>query len=69
MQNENKFGELSDSIKCNNIHIIGAQKQKRGKRGRKFIWGNNSWKLPWSGEGNVYPDPEGTRKSTKEDLH
>ena len=32
MQHENSFRELSDSIKCNNIHIIGGQEEEeRGK--------------------------------------
>ena len=36
MQNENKLRELSDSIKCNNIHIIGIPEEER-KEDRKFI--------------------------------
>ena len=28
MQNENRLRELSDSIKCNNIHIIGVPEEE-----------------------------------------
>ena len=36
MQNENRFRELSDPVKCNNIHIIRVPEgEKEG--GRKFI--------------------------------
>jgi len=38
MQNQNRLRELSDSIKHNNICIIGVpQEQKRKKEGRKCI--------------------------------
>ena len=29
MQNENRLRELNDSIKCNNIHIIGIPKEQK----------------------------------------
>ena len=41
MQNENKLRELSDSIKCNNTHIIGILEEER-KEDRKFIWKNKA---------------------------
>ena len=31
MQHENRFRELSDSIKCNNIHILRIPEEKREK--------------------------------------
>ena len=43
MQNSNRLRELSGSMKCNNIHIIGipegegGRKGEGGRRGRKFI--------------------------------
>ena len=30
-QNENRLREISDSIKCNNIHIIGVPEEEREK--------------------------------------
>ena len=39
IQKENSLMELSDSIKCNNIHIIGVpEEERKGGGGRK----NNS---------------------------
>ena len=36
MQNKNRLRELSDSIKHNNIHIIGVPEKKREKTGKKI---------------------------------
>ena len=32
MQNADRLKELSDSIKCNNIHIIGISEEEEGER-------------------------------------
>ena len=37
MQNENILKELSDSIKCNNVCIIGVPEEEREKRAKKFF--------------------------------
>ena len=38
MQNENKLRDHSDSIKCNNIHIIGVpEEEDRKKRAEDFF--------------------------------
>lgn len=56
---ENSLGQLSDSIKYNNIHIIGILEVEE-RRDRTLIWRNNNWKHPHPGEGNRYPDTEDT---------
>ena len=35
VQNENRFRELSDVIKCNNIYIMGVPEEE--KKGQKII--------------------------------
>ena len=47
----NRLRELNDTIKCN-IFIIGISEGEEREKGWKYIWTNNSWKLPKSGEGN-----------------
>ena len=38
LQNETLFRKLTNSIKCNNIHIIGMpEAEEKKKWGRKFI--------------------------------
>ena len=37
MDYECRLRELSNTIKHNNIHIIGVPEEEGGKRGRKFI--------------------------------
>ena len=32
MKNENRLGELSDTIKHNNIHILGIQKKREFRK-------------------------------------
>ena len=36
MQKETRLRELSDSAKCNNIHIIEVPEEKREKRGQNI---------------------------------
>ena len=43
-QHENRLRELSGSIKCNKIHIVGVPKQEREKG--QFILRNTIRKLP-----------------------
>ena len=47
--------DLEDNIKQTNICIIGVPKGEES--GRKLIWRNNGWKLPYPGGGNRHPDP------------
>lgn len=42
MQNENEYRELSDSIKHNDICIIGAPKTR--EKNEQIIYLNNGWK-------------------------
>ena len=42
VQHKNRIKELSDSIKCNNVCIIGAPEEKERKGGRKYNGRNNS---------------------------
>ena len=37
MQNESRFRELSDCIKCNNIHIIGVSEEENEKRAENLF--------------------------------
>ena len=46
MEHKNRLGELSDSIICNNIHILGIPEEEREKGAEHFFAGNNSWKHP-----------------------
>ena len=51
MENENKLGALSDSIKSNNIHIIRRRKRKGAEN---FKWRNNAENFPNMGkEGDI----------------
>ena len=40
-----RIRELSDSLKRNNIRIIGVPEDEERKRGRIVMWGNHSAKL------------------------
>ena len=46
--NEDKLRDVFENIKWTNIYIIGAQEEERQKKGRNFIWRNNSlaWNFP-----------------------
>ena len=50
MQHNNRLSRLravSNSIKCNNVHMIKIPEEEEERKGDKvFIWENNSWKLP-----------------------
>ena len=37
MQNENTLQELSDSIKHNNIHIVGAPEEEKREKGAENL--------------------------------
>ena len=38
-----RFRELSDSTKCNNVHIVGVQEEEEWERGQKVYLNNYSW--------------------------
>ena len=70
MKNKNRLRELSDSIKCNNIHIIGVPEEEERER-EKIIWQNNAENFPDLGK-KTYPDLGDTEeppKSTKANRH
>ena len=37
MEHENRLREITYSMKCSNIHIIGVPEEEERKRGRKFM--------------------------------
>ena len=59
---------LENSATLSNIItfiLYVSQKEQREKCGRKYIWRNNNWILPKSGQENRNPDPGGTGKPQK----
>lgn len=52
MHSKNRLRGQSDSIKCNNILLIAVPEEEENGVGKEFIWRNNSWKFPLSGERN-----------------
>lgn len=49
LDHKSRLLELGDSLKCNNIYIIGLseeEEKEERKGGRRFIWGNYIWKVP-----------------------
>jgi len=60
LQNKNRLRELSDSIKHNNIHIIGASEKEEREKGAENLFQEN---FPNLGQEIDTPDPEGTENS------
>ena len=69
MDHENRLRELSDSIKCNNIHVIGVPEEEVRERGQRIylrklqlkisvIWGRKQ-------TSRSRRHKEGSSKSTK----
>ena len=38
MDHENRLREISDSIKCNNIHIIGVPEEEKGVKEAEYLF-------------------------------
>ena len=66
MQHENRLRKFSDSIKRNDIHIIGVLEEEERKKGAENLFqeiiAENFRNL---GEGNRYLDPGGKHNSHK----
>ena len=43
-----------DNIRHTNIHITGVPEGEEKDIGVKYIWWNNDWKIPQTGEGNIH---------------
>ena len=66
MQNYNRCKEISDSINCNNIHIIQeSQNKKREKREENLFEETIAEDFPNLKERNRYPETGGTDNSHK----
>jgi len=64
IDHECRLRELSDSINCTNIHIIGVpEEEERGKGEEGLFEQVIAEKFPSSGKGNRHPNPEGIEDS------
>lgn len=70
MKNENMYRELSDTIKCINIHSLGVPEEKDRKKGEKILFEEIiSESFPQLGEGNRHPDPRDTENPPTHTHH
>jgi len=65
-RNEDNLRDLWDNVKHPNIWIIGVPEEEDKKKDHEKILEDNSWKLPYNGEGNNHPSPRNP-ESSKQD--
>ena len=63
LEHECRLRELSDSIKCNNIHMIGVPEEEERERGAEGLFEEIMAENFPNGEGNIHPNPRGTENS------
>ena len=65
MQHENRLKELSDFIKCNNIHIIGVPEEEKEKGTENLFQEITAENFPNLGERNRHADQKAQRTPIK----
>ena len=51
-RNEDSLRDLSDNIKCTDIHIKSPRRRRERERTWENVWRDNSWKRPEHGKGH-----------------